>query len=445
MVKPGDTITLLPGTYRGGFKCTLSGTESAPITIRGARGAFPTIDCRPRVARDSGLFTVQGAWVVVRDLEFTCSDEKRSTSEKGSWPAEIRRGGIDAHGAHLKFINLLVHDLANGFGFWGKDASEEGGEIYGCLIYYNGWRGPDRGHGHAIYSQNAAGTKRIVDNMVFAQFGTGIHVYGSKKAALRGYHIEGNICFNNGALTGAGQRGTDLLVGGETPLENVTVSRNYTYGGGGVRFGYVWGPPNQAIDVRDNYIAGAVSASYLVRPTFTHNTIVAPGTLASLDLPAGGLAPDHGWNHNTWLRTKTEFAAFNITEEKRGRGLTFADWQAKLGLDRASTYAEKAPTGTKVFVRPNQYEKGRGHIAVYNWDRAAHVEVDLSAILSPGQNYRIASARNFRGAPIISGAYTGRPVMLPMAPVAPALPVGLPEAPLPVDAPQFEAFVVLPN
>jgi hypothetical protein len=31
-------------------------------------------------------------------------------------------------------------------------------EVYGCLIYYNGYDATDRGHGHGIYSANAPPT-----------------------------------------------------------------------------------------------------------------------------------------------------------------------------------------------------------------------------------------------------------------------------------------------
>jgi hypothetical protein len=35
------------------------------------------------------------------------------------------------------------------------------------------------------------------------------------------------------------------------------------------------------------------------------------------------------------------------------------------------------PQGTWVYSRPNKYEPGRGHVAVYNWDRRRSVEADL--------------------------------------------------------------------
>src|SRR5207249_12009120 len=44
------------------------------------------------------------------------------------------------------------------------------------------------------------------------------------------------------------------------------------------------------------------------------------------------------------------------------------------GLDKAAfpdnTVQTAAPKGTRVFVRPNQYEPGRAHLCVFNWDNA---------------------------------------------------------------------------
>jgi hypothetical protein len=62
VVKPGDTLWLRGGTYRGGFTSTLRGTRDAPITVRAVPGERVTVDCKPRDARDNGLFSVGGAW-----------------------------------------------------------------------------------------------------------------------------------------------------------------------------------------------------------------------------------------------------------------------------------------------------------------------------------------------------------------------------------------------
>src|SRR5205085_166797 len=126
------------------------------------------------------------------------SDPLRTSPETGSRPPSLKRGmGIDVHAPHTRFINLIVHDLADGLGLW-QDA--EGAEAYGNLVYYNGWSAGDRSHGHGIYTQNERGVRRISDNIIFDQFSHGIHAYGSDAAALDYIELVGNVVFNNGAL-----------------------------------------------------------------------------------------------------------------------------------------------------------------------------------------------------------------------------------------------------
>ena len=162
-LKPGDVLWLHAGLYRGGFKSELVGSPDSPIVVRCRPGERVTIDTRPRDRGDHGSFLLTGADTTYRDFEVTCSDPQRVTTIPGSWPEDIRRGSIDVRGSRLSLINLVVHELGCGFGFWSEG---EGGEISGCLIYNNGWQGPDRAHGHGIYAQNARGTKQIADNVV---------------------------------------------------------------------------------------------------------------------------------------------------------------------------------------------------------------------------------------------------------------------------------------
>jgi hypothetical protein len=441
-VQPGDKLVVGEGRYEGGFTSTLKGKAEAPITVS-AEGRV-VIDCRPRDARDSGLFSAEGEWAIFNGFEVTCSDLKRETSEKGSWPADIRRGGVSVRGSHLKVVNFIVHDTAQGFGLWGNEERGEGGEIYGCIIYNNGWKGPDRGHGHGIYAQNARGTKRIVDNVIFNQFGHGLHAYGSEKATLRGFHVEGNAIFNNGSLNSLTYRTTDLAIGGGSAMEDITAIGNYTYGGGGLHLGYVATVQNRGVTATDNYIAGHVKFTALAEATFTRNTIIAAGTVASLQAPHPAGAGPYRWNNNTYLRTKREWAAFNLLRADATSAATFPQWQAQTGFDAESQYDEAAPRGVKVAVRPNQYEKGRAHVIVYNWDRAETVTVDLGGVLAVQQKFGIYSVQNLTGEPVLRGAYSG-PVQIPMKPTKPAAPVGLPDAVLPVTEPEFGVFVVIPE
>ena len=60
----------------------------------------------------------------------------------------------------MKFINLVIHHARQGLSYWAEDRDSE---VHGCIIYDNGWPAVDRGHGHAIYTQNKDGIKTISD------------------------------------------------------------------------------------------------------------------------------------------------------------------------------------------------------------------------------------------------------------------------------------------
>jgi hypothetical protein len=439
-VKPGDTVWLHAGTYHGGFTSRLSGRPGAPVVVRGVRGARVTIDTRPRDERDNGLFALLGADAVFRDFEVTCSHPVRETKIPGSWPADIRRGGVDVHGDCVAVVNLVVHDCASGFGFW---AEGEGGEISGCLIYNNGWRGPDRGHGHAIYAQNARGTKRIKDNVIFHQFAYGIHVYGSEKASLKGFDLDGNIAFENGCLTRRGDNAPGIMVGGASPAERIALRDNVVVGGG-IRLGYPWGTTSEDVVCTGNYSEGLVVRDFRTG-TIARNTIVAHSQVVQLEAARRLLLGGLRWDDNTYHVTDGRWGECSVLEEGKTRSLTFAQWRETTGFDTRSTFAKGAPSTLRVVVRPNAHEPGRAHIAVLNPGALPEVEADLSGVLRAGQKFRVVSAKDFFGPALVSGRFDGKTVRLPVKPVTPPPPVGLPDVEFPVTEPRFAAFVVLPE
>jgi hypothetical protein len=407
-VKPGDTIWIAGGRYVGGFESRLKGTAASPVTVRQAPGARATIDCVSDDPKKQVLFSVGGEWARFWGFEVMSSNPKRRTETTGSHPEEISRGGVNCLGANISFINMVVHDCSNGFGFW---SNGEGGEIYGCIIYNNGWDAPDRGHGHAIYAQNKTGTKRLADNVMFNQFCYGIHAYGSSKAFINGFKVEGNASFNNGAARSADSRAPNILVGGGSPSERIEVVGNFTYstglGGTSLQLGY--GAKNKDAVVRDNYFAGSTSIRLWEKLVIEHNTFIAPGKPVAVEPSAGDLAA-------------------------------------------ANTVMAARPTGVRVFVRPNEYEPGRANIIVYNWDRRDTVEVDLTAsrdrkvagIPKPGAKFRVVSAQDFFGPPVLEGTFDGKPLRIPMKDYRAPPPVGRPDCVPPATGPEFNVFVLLP-
>ncbi|KPK85942.1 MAG: hypothetical protein AMJ81_02405 [Phycisphaerae bacterium SM23_33] len=419
--RPGDTIWLLGGTYRGAFVSRLEGTQRDPIVVRRYAGERATIDCRAPGDRDAP-FTVEGQWTTFWGLEVTCSNPRRLTKIAGSHPEDIRRGGISCLGSHIRFINMAVHDCGGGFGFW---SGGEGGEIYGCIIYNNGWQGPDRGHGHAIYAQNKKGTKQLVDNVMFNQFGYGIHAYGSARAFLEGFHIEGNVSFNNGSLARQG-RAPNILVGGDCPA-----------------LGY--GAANEDAALEDNYFVGGVTVRGWGKLSATGNTFIASAGLIGL-VPGGPLSPEScRWDENTYYAAGAEGANwrdFFLVQSGKGSSLDFAAWQGQTGLDRSSKHFTGRPKDVHVFIRPNQYELGRAHVIVYNWPAQDAIEVDLKDFLKIGSAYELVNVQDYFGRPAVAGTYDAKPVRIPLRAVRPAAPVGLPRGGPAPAGPVFSVFVL---
>jgi parallel beta-helix repeat protein len=407
-VHPGDVIWLHGGTYRGKYTSVLRGTAAAPVVLRAAPGERATIDGAS--GKMTTILYVGGAWTWYQGFEITDSDPLRESRETGSEPGDIRRssciGVMQQDGPHegIKLINLVLHDGANGIGAF-KDARNL--EIYGNLVFNNGWDAPDRGHGHGIYAQNETGTTRIEDNLIFNQFSTGIHIYGSENAFLDNFEIVGNASFGNGAPSRHGF-GRNLLLGGGRVARNARVESNVFYlapsggreTGGGVNLGYQAGL--EGATVRDNFFAngdGGISL-YLVRVKdleMSRNRFVQP---------VSGFE-EAAYPHNRFFGAK------------------------------------ERPTGTFVAVRPNRYEKGRGHVVVLNWDRRPWVEADLSSVLTPGTAFEVRNAQDFLGAPVMTGVFSGAAVRLPMSGLPAAPPIGSRRA-VPATSPEFAAFVVLP-
>ena len=384
--RPGDTIWLRGGTYRGAFTSTLNGTSTAPITVRQYPGERATLDNGGTPTLPT--LVVNGSWTVFWGFEIMNSNPTRFIDISG------RGTGLDVYGANTKFINLVIHDAQNGVGFW---SSAVNAELYGSLIFNNGIEWTDRGHGHSIYTQNASGTKRIQDNIMFNGFSFGIHAY-TQGGAIDNFVMDGNVSFNHGVLSSGGLK-SDLLLGGGQVARNPVITNNHLYnspglGGRGADIGY-------------------------------------------------GTACTNGTVQNNVFVSDTALM-FNCSATTLSGNQIYGGYNVSAGSYPSNTYHSSRPTGSWVSVRPNRYEPGRGHIVIYNWARAAQVAVNLSqAGLAAGDVYEIRDAQNFYGPPIATGVYGGGTVNVPMTSTVVALPVGNAHVTPRHTGPDFGVFVVM--
>jgi hypothetical protein len=399
-----------------------------PIVVRQFPGERATID--------GSLGIQNGGYAWFWGLEVMYSDTRRFSNQTGSWPSDLPRSdkSVDIRAPGAKLINMIVHDIG-GIGSW---VGAVDSEIYGSVIYNNGWEAPDRAHGHGMYIQNAAGTKRIAHNIVFSNFSYGIQVYGAS-TATNNITLEGNVSFNNGILAQGG--GHDLIVSSDA--RNFQASGNHFYRSDHKLTAVVGGPwsgnPGDARFTGNRFV-GNVQLTNWRSMDFTGNEVVGGDDyLVHLRLGESQTNNSYRLSGQSYYRLGTRLPFF-----LNGTGyLPLATWQS-LGFDGGSSYREGVPGGTQVQIQPNEYERGRANIIVYNWGGGGAVSVNLSGVLLSGMRYEVRHAQDFYAPPLISGTYSGGSVTIPIVRQNPAAPIGGSSNTPPVTGPEFNVFVVVP-
>ncbi len=302
-------------------------------------------------------------------LELITSDRESRALEpaqNAGWPTGPR-GGVEVRNAPgCRLINLIVHGTNGGVALW-KGA--EGCELYGCLIYGNGYRASDRNHVHGIYTQNRVGRRFISDCIITTPYGDGqlpLQAYGSPRAWVNGYTVCGNI------LYAPSQRKERLLVGGQRDggVDNA-VTGNYCYNVG-IQLGYS-GLGNRHGAVADNVVfRGRITVQNYLDALLARNTVVD-----------GRIRAD----------------GCGAVTERANRVYS----------------ASSPPALPLVRVLPNRYEPDRANVVIFNWRRQASVQVDASSLLRSGDRYALLSPESFHGKPILAGAYAGAPISVPMS------------------------------
>jgi len=424
---PGDTLYLLGGRYRGTFFSILRGSAAKPIIVRNAPGQRATID--------GGLF-IRGGFTWYWGLEVMFSDTRRTSALSTSTGLDLPRAavGISVEGPNIRLINNVFHDLGNTV-FGGLAAPNF--EMYGTLVYNNGWIAPNRGHGHGVYLQNASGsTKRVVDNVLFQQFSTGIKISGTSSASLQDMLIEGNTSFANGAPAAHvfGMEMNAFHQGGDGRSRNLVFRGNSFYHADGTAGSFKSGMgsirPVEDMTFSDNIVQGVTAFNIPTRLRASGNRFTSGDkvlmngqSLIEVSIPRGLPFADNTLNGNRYSIQGPERTPL-YTSSPVPMNMTFAAWRRLTSYDAAGSLNVGKFDGSTVIVRPNQYESGRAFVTVWNWNRAASVNADLSRVLRAGDRYQVHHVYDVYGAPVASGTYNGTPVALPQtAPPAP-MPIG---------------------
>lgn len=443
-IQPADTVWLRGGRYVGHFVSRLTGTPEAPIIVRQVPGERATLD-NPETApghspKFRSTFTgrayvtlkVAGEWVWYWGFEVIHSSPDRDVA---------RTDGVYPTAPNNRFINLVIHDNAVGVSFSNDSRNSE---VYGCVIYNNGYSDIDRTHGHGIYAKNDGRfLKRVRDNIVFNQFRNGIQVYtDAGSGQLKGFLIEGNVWFNNGVLTSNSAPDGNILIGGREPADQIVLRHDMTYFSPGVnarnvRIGYKDPLRNGAVTVQGNYFVGGnpvLTFGNWNQARIADNVLAGSGVILALTHPP---RTDQVWSGNRYVRDP-DATAWTY----RDTAYTFEGWRHATRFGATDQADWPPPSEPQVFVRPNAYERGRANIIVYNWSRRSTVSVDVSGLLHTGDRFAVHNVQDFFGTPVLSGTYAGGPLVLPMTAIEPPRPIGGSPGTPPRTGPDFNVFVL---
>jgi hypothetical protein len=397
-IASGDVIELAPGYYNiGNLSTSLQGTSTSPILFRA--------EYRTRVQLDGTITLLQTGGY----LHFLGIELYRSVID-----ANII--GMVSHAVGCKFIHCIIHDHpSNGLAMWMEGSDQE---AYGNIIYNNGYSGQDPTHSaHGIYTQNNTGTKRLAANIMFGNYGYGIHMYSSDAAYVRGYTTEDNICINNGvgnhvSMTG----GMNFLIESGNSIDNLVFRRNIGFlspgwDDSGGKLGSIFEPgvAQAGGSVTDNFFMGKTYIGFWHNMTFQRNEIfqrenydVLAKYLYDDQPPIGGI-----WDNNKYHNVNGYTNAYASVDSLFAQvNRDFGPWKTAMSVDASST-ADTVEPQDKIVVIPSEYIEGYAHIYVLNFSGQASVSVDFSSFLSINDQYEILNAQNFFGAALQAGTYAG--------------------------------------
>lgn len=356
-LQPGDTVWLRGGVYTNAFdaqtsfSCKTNGTANAPIIFRNYNNESAIIDGNSTYSLYAGLGTCSYTWFWGIEVTNTLTTSRNVTIG----------GAVTCTAENMKFINMKVHDTGSGLDCW-KTAKNS--ETYGCIIYHIGNNlnnnGNLEGHGHGMYLQNDTfGTKLIHNNIVFSTYGYGIKIWQTTTtAALGNFDVQRNIVFNSGAASenmggvGNNSRTHNFFVvanGANNPVVNSVFKHNYTYAGINTprppvnAFGLNYGVKNMILD--SNVLTCQTRLGL-------NNTPIFEASVKGNKI-IGGIPAVYGVP--LWGFLQTDYPN--------------------------NSYSADIPTnGLDYYVIPNKYEPNRAHLAVYNWDSADVVQINIASL-----------------------------------------------------------------
>jgi hypothetical protein len=174
---------------------------------------------------------------------------------------------------------------------------------------------------------------------------------------------------------------------------------------------------------------------YWSSATVSGNTFYSPAPWELIWLE--GSTSGWSWTSNSYWRSATDGSAWYLAPNH----YDLPGFKSAL-RNTTDQSLGTAPTATKVFVRPNKYERGRANVTVFNWSNAGSVAVDMTGILSVGDAYEVRNVRDWFGTPAVTGTYGGGTINIPIVAVPAPVPLGGFVSSPPPSTTQFQTYVV---
>lgn len=406
---------------------------------------------------------------------------------------QVKASPIVIEGDRFRLINSFVHDGSTGVSWW---TPSDNSEVYGSFVFHSGYAGALRGMYHGCYTQNVdtldnESEKAFRETAFFSNFGLGMQIYGSCGPADR-YTLEGVVSFSTTLPSKEFYKTTDPLVIPASKAyesqDSILIGANLSSHHAVVRESYVYNPLDPVgmptfqrgslplnihgisdVLVEDSVLAGdgaSVRLQGAGQIRFQGNTVVGrtyypfkEGSVTIIDPHYADHLPLHEFASNAYYRTDGP-PVIGIQQGGVGGAefaVTIPNWQGTYGKDLDSAGYSGRPLANQVFVRPNAYEAGRGHLVIYNWNNLPSVPVDLTPLgLTDGQAFKIHNVQSFKTDPnavdwmgnvAASGVFNaGSPVVaVDMTDPEMVMPIGYGIPPLPSTLPEFGVFIVMPE
>ncbi|MFA6315099.1 MAG: LamG-like jellyroll fold domain-containing protein [Candidatus Paceibacterota bacterium] len=425
---PGDEYWFLAGKYENGankFIFSRAGTEANPVVYRAMPGQHVNLN---------GSVNALAAYNWFWGFDITDTNGLATGADDGLY---VKAAGV-------RGINNTIHDLTGGVDGIGGWNDGPGQVFYGNVIY-GGTSTPLQQRGHLVYTQNNYadnGYKYYINNILMnpplngcnlvtdggsqvisASDCYAFHGYGTS-VQTQGFDLRNNIIANG-----------KFLIGGHTdPADHEIVKGNYFYNPPSFQLGYT---KQSQVEFVDNYIgkgnlldlnfwgAGEIQDTQYAPNVFTGNKFYNDSafdfSIGTLAYTASGkeertpaLQGSDIFNNNTYSSLVHFWLYANNVS---GGHTSLSTWQSASAAagNEFDTNSEIVlfPPADEVVVIPNEYESGRGNIAVYNWSGSATKSVNLSTVLTNGSGFSIYDAEDMWGIPLVSGIYSGASINIP--------------------------------